>query len=75
MDATSLIVVPMVIGVVELIDRLFAQDHKAALKIVAAASVGALAGLFGLEGLNVATGIVLGLGASGVVTAAKRIGG
>lgn len=63
----------MVVGVVELVKRLFDRDFRAATIIVAAAGVGALCGVFGIQGVDVATGIVIGLAASGVVTVAQKV--
>lgn len=67
------LVTTMVIGLVELVKSLFDRDYRTAVVIVGAAGVGALCGVFGVEGLTVATGIVIGLGASGVVTVAKKV--
>lgn len=70
----SLFLVTAVAGVVELLRRLQVRDYFAAITIVAAAGVGALAGVFNVEGLDVATGIVTGLSASGIVTVASKVG-
>lgn len=68
------LVTAMVIGVVELVKRAFDQDFKTVVIILAAALVGALCGVFGVEGVTIAEGIVLGLAGSGVVTTASKIG-
>lgn len=68
------LVTAMVIGVVELIRRVQKQEWYAVLTILASAGVGALCGVFAVEGITVATGIVVGLGASGVVTVSNAIG-
>lgn len=70
----SLFVITAVAGVVELLRRLQLKDYFAAVTIAVAAGVGALAGAFGVEGLDVASGIVVGLSASGLVTIASRVG-
>jgi len=64
----------MIIGIVELLKRIKLSDWLAVATIVLAALVGGLAGYFGVEGLTVATGIVTGLAASGLVTVATRVG-
>lgn len=71
----SLFVVTAVVAVVEFLRRLQVKDYFAAITIVVAALIGALAGAFEIEGLTVATGIITGLGASGLVTVASRVGG
>lgn len=68
-----LLVTAMVVGIVEFIKRLQLKDFYAAITILAAAGVGALAGVLGIEGINVATGIVVGLAASGLVTVASKV--
>lgn len=69
-----ILVTAMVVGVVELIRRIEQKDWYAALTILASAVVGALCGVFSVEGITVVTGIVVGLAASGLVTVAKGIG-
>ena len=63
----------MVIGVVEFVKSLFDRNFRSACIIAASALVGGLCGLFGVEGVTVPLGIVVGLAASGVVTVAKRV--
>jgi hypothetical protein len=63
----------MIVGVVELVTSLFDRNFRTAVIIVCAALVGAVCGVFGVEGLDVATGIAVGLAASGVVTVAKKV--
>jgi hypothetical protein len=65
------LVTGMVIGVVQFVRELEAKKYWSALTIVLAAGVGALAGFLNIEGIDVATGIVLGLAGSGAVTVAK----
>lgn len=65
-----------VVGVVELLRRVQVKDYFAAISIAAAALVGALAGYFGVYDVpTVADGIVLGLSASGLITALTKIPG
>lgn len=67
------LVTGMIIGVVELVKRLFDRDFRAACVIAAAAATGALCGVFHIEGIDVATGIVLGFTAAGAVKVAGTI--
>jgi len=67
------LVTGMVIGVVEFIKSLFDRNFRSACIIAGAAFVGGLCGFFGVEGVTVPLGIVVGLAASGVVTVAKRV--
>lgn len=67
------LVTGMVIGVVELVKRLFDRDFRAACIIAAAAAVGAAAGVFHVQGVDIATGIVIGLAGSGFVTIAAKV--
>lgn len=68
-----ILVSAMIVGVVELVKRAFDVDIRAVAIILAATTVGAVCGYLGVEGLDVATGIVLGLAGSGVVTVADRV--
>lgn len=70
----SIFVVGAVVGATELIKRLKEKDYWAALTIAVSAAIGALAGVFGIDGLTVAYGIVAGLAASGLVTVATKVG-
>lgn len=73
--ATALLVA-MVTGAVELVKRLFDRDYRAAVIIAVSALIGGLAGeLFFTEQIGFALGIVVGLGASGVITVAQNISG
>lgn len=69
----SAFVLVAVAGAVELLKRLNARDWLSSATITVAALIGALAGLFGVEGLSVTSGLVLGLGASGLVTVAQKV--
>lgn len=61
-----------VVGVVELIKRVFDKDYKTAAIIAGAAAVGALGGF--AVGIPWIAGLVIGLEGSGVITAASYIG-
>ena len=67
------LVTAMAVGAVEFIKRLFDRDFRAAIIILVSALVGGLSGFLGIEGLNVVTGIVVGLAASGIVTVAQKV--
>lgn len=66
------LLVSAVIGSVELVNRLFDRDYRAASKIVVATLLGAVLGPY--VGVVWLVGLVMGLGAAGVVTTATRIG-
>ena len=68
-------VVVAVAGVTELIKALFDKNYRTAAIIAASAAVGALAGFGVVDGLNVITGVMAGLSASGLVTIANKFGG
>lgn len=71
----SIFIVTAVVAVTEALRRVKVGDWFAVGTIFASAVVGALAvGLDFVTGITVADGIVLGLGASGVVTVASRAG-
>lgn len=72
MDA---ILITAVVGVVELIKRLFDKDYRAAAIIAGAAVVGGLFGYFEwVQGVTVPEGLVIGLGASGLVNVVEKVG-
>jgi hypothetical protein len=68
-----LLVTTMVVALTEAVKAAADRNWRTVVIIVGAAGIGALCGFFGVEGLSVAQGIVVGLGASGVVTVAKRV--
>lgn len=70
----SVFIVAAVAGAVELINRLRSKDYWAALTILVAAAIGTFAGVVGIEGVTATEGLVLGLGASGLVTVAQNLG-
>jgi hypothetical protein len=69
----SVFILVAVAGAVELINRVRLHDWYAAVTIVIAGAIGALTGLFGIDGVSVVTGIELGLGASGLVTVVGKL--
>lgn len=72
----NLFIVTAVVAVVELLRRIQIRDYFAALTIIVSAVVGVLAGVFDLGGITtVEAGLMAGLGASGLVTVASRVGG
>lgn len=71
----STFIVGAVVGFTQLVKSLFDRDYRTCVIIVGAAVIGGLAGFFGIDGVTVPTGIVLGLTAAGVVTIAQAAGG
>lgn len=72
--AVSIFVTVAVAGATELVKALFDKEYRTAVIITVAALIGAVAGMFGIDGLTVPTGIVAGLAASGIVTIAQKFG-
>lgn len=71
----TVFVVTAVVAATEFLRRLHVKDYFAAITIVLSAVIGLLAGVFHAPGVADAwTGIVLGLGASGLVTVGSRVG-
>lgn len=68
---TTVVLLGMVAGVVELIKRAFAKDWKAVAIIIGAGIAGALTGL--LLTISPLIGAVVGLAASGYITIAQNI--
>lgn len=68
-------IVGAVIGFTQLVKSAFDRDYRTVVIIVGAAVIGALAGFFGIDGVTIPAGIVLGLSAAGVVTLAQAAGG
>lgn len=67
-----LVVVTATMGMTELIKRLFKQDWQASATIIASAVVGSIIAL--PVGIAWYYGLVLGLGASGLITVATKMG-
>lgn len=75
MDITQYILLAAVIaGVTEFIKRLRAKDWWSALTIATAAAIGGTFGVFGIEGLDLVTGIAAGFGTSGSLSALGVVG-
>lgn len=70
----SLFVIAAVAGATELLKRLKVKDYWAAATIAVSAGIGALAGVFVVDGLTVTSGIIAGLAASGLITFAGKFG-
>lgn len=68
-------IVGAVIGFTQLVKSAFDRDYRSCVVIIGAATIGAIAGALAIEGVDVPTGIVYGLTASGVVTLGQAIGG
>lgn len=72
----NIFIVTAVVAATELLRRVKISDWFAVATIVVAAGIGALAGALNAPGVaDVWSGIIAGLGASGLVTVASRIGG
>lgn len=70
----ELVLIPAVVAFVELLRRLQAKDYFASLTIVGAAVIGVALGLANAPGVvDVWSGLVGGLAASGIVTIATRV--
>jgi hypothetical protein len=67
-------IVGAVIGFTQLVKSLFDRDYRTVVIIAGSAVIGGLAGFFHIEGIDIASGIVAGLAASGVVTLAVGVG-
>lgn len=63
----------MIVGMVEAVQAGFERDWRTVVTIIFAGAIGALCGWLAVEGLDVPTGIAVGLSASGLVTVAKKI--
>ena len=64
----------VLVGVNQFIKTLRAKDYWGAVTIISAATVGAVFGLLGLEGLSVVQGVALGFGSVGTLTTASKLG-
>lgn len=70
----NLFILTAVAGFVEFTKSLFDKNFRTAVIILGAAFIGGLTGYFHLvPDIDVTTGIILGLGSSGVVTIAKKM--
>jgi hypothetical protein len=76
MDISQYVLLAAVIaGITELLNRLRGKDYWVAATVGTAAVVGGLFGLFGVEGLNLVTGIAAGFGVSGSFSAIGMVRG
>jgi len=74
LDITQYVLLLAVIaGVTELLNRLRAKDYWVATTIATSALIGLIFGLFALEDLTPVTGLAAGFGASGALTALGMI--
>lgn len=76
MDITQYVLLAAVIaGITEMLNRIRAKDYWVAATVATSALVGGLFGLFGVEGLNLVTGIAAGFGVSGSFSAIGMVRG
>lgn len=71
MEVLSTLAIPAVVKFVELVNK---KEWKRAGKILLAVAAGVLAGFAGIQGLDLWTGALAGLSASGLVTVAGYAG-
>ena len=71
MVTESVFISAAVVAVVQFLKLVKEKNWISALTIVVAAAIGLLAGWVGIEGLNLTTGFIAGLAASGVYTIVK----
>lgn len=75
MDISQYILLAAVIaGVTEMLNRIRAKDYWTAVTVATAAAIGGVFGAFGVEGLNLVTGIAAGFGTSGSLSALGIVG-
>lgn len=76
MDITQYVLLAAVIaGVTEMLNRIRAKDYWVATTVATSAVIGGLFGVFGVEGLNLVTGIAAGFGVSGSFSAIGMVRG
>lgn len=76
MDVAQYVLLGAVVaGVTEMLNRIRARDYWVAGTVGTAAIIGGLFGLFGVEGLNLVTGIAAGFGVSGAFSAIGMVRG
>lgn len=71
---TYVVATTLIAGVVQLIKKAFDRAYRDVCIIGGAAVAGGIIGFFGIDGLTVPLGIMLGLGASGLVTIVQKAG-
>lgn len=64
-----------VVGFTQLVKSLFDKDYRSAVIITGAAAIGAVSGMFSIDGITITGGLVLGLAASGLITVSQALGG
>jgi hypothetical protein len=75
MDISQYVLLAAVIaGMTEMIKRIRAMDYWTTATIATAAIIGGVFGAFGVEGLNIVTGIAAGFGTSGSLSVLGSIG-
>ncbi len=75
MDAAQILITTVIIAIVQLINFVKAKAWDSVVTIIAAGVVGGIVGLTHYAGVTVPSGILIGLGAVGVVTVGQAIGG
>lgn len=70
----SIFLVTAIVGLVDLVRAVKNQDWEKVAIVVGAGVIGALTGMFGIDGLTVPQGIQAGLAASGVYRLSKVAG-
>ncbi len=71
----ALFLTTAIVGTVELIKAANSGDKETVEIIAAAAVIGGLSGVFGIDHMTIVTGIQAGLAAAGVYAGAKLVGG
>lgn len=70
-----ILITTLVVALVELVKRAEAKDYRTCAIIIGAGLIGGIVGFLRVQGITIEDGIVVGLGASGFVTVATRLGG
>lgn len=73
MISPEILITTVVIAIVQLVNYVRSKEWSSVVTIIAAGIVGAGVGFFHFMGIDVATGILLGLGAVGIHTLASAI--
>jgi hypothetical protein len=71
---SNIFVVTSVIAVTELLKRIEAKDFRGAIVIVVAALIGVFSGYLGIENLTPVSGLMVGLGAAGIMRVGQAVG-
>lgn len=70
----SLFLITAIVGLVELVKAVKVADWEKCSIIIGSAVIGGISGYFGVNGLNVVTGIQAGLAASGTYRLGQVVG-